>query len=341
MANIIIIGAGVMSSAFSLPCSENNHQTFIIGSNFDDELIDQININNNYHPALKSKLPNNIKFIKYKNLLDEQYNSPDLIVIGTNSKGLEWSSEVLEKIFEDKKLPPLLLLTKGLNVYNKKFELLIEKLKRLLSYKKFTDINISAIAGPCLAGELAMKKHSSVVITNENLKTAEWLKKLLATDYYHTFVSDDVKGVEICAAIKNIFSIAIGSARGLNNNSNYLNTSAALFNQSVFEMELFVTTLKGKKDTVKGLAGIGDLHVSAAGGRNSMLGAYLGEGLVYSEVKEKKMKDITVEGAELSLEIFELIKTKFNFKQIPLMFSVMESIVENKEMSIRWEYFKS
>ncbi len=44
MANIIIIGAGAMSSAFSLPCSENNHQTLIIGSNFDDELIHQINI---------------------------------------------------------------------------------------------------------------------------------------------------------------------------------------------------------------------------------------------------------------------------------------------------------
>jgi len=340
MANIIIIGAGAMSSAFSLPCSENDHQILIIGSNLDDELVSQININNNFHPVLKSKLPDNIKFIKYKNLFDEQYNTPDLIVIGTNSKGIEWGTEVLEKICKDKKLPPLLLLTKGLNVYNNKFELLIEKLKRLLSYKKFNNINISAVAGPCLAGELAMKKHSSVIITNTNLKTAQWLKKLLSTNYYHTFISDDVNGIEVCAAIKNIFSIAIGSAKGLNNNKNYLNTSAALFSQSVFEMELFVTMLKGKKETVKGLAGIGDLHVSAAGGRNSMMGSFLGNGLLYSEVKEKKMKDITVEGAELSFEIFELVKKKFNLKQIPLMLSIMETIVENKKMTIKWEYFK-
>ena len=340
MANIIIIGAGAMSSAFSLPCYENNHQTLIIGSNYDNELISQINTNNNFHQALKLKLPDNIKFIKYKNLLDEEYNKPDLIVIGTNSKGIEWSTEVLEKICKDKKLPPLLLLTKGLNVYNNNFELLIEKLERLLSYKKFTNINISAVAGPCLAGELAMKKHSSVVFTNTDLKTAEWLKKLLTTDYYHAFISDDVNGVEICAAIKNIFSIAIGSAKGLNKNKNYLNTSAALFTQSVFEMELFVTMLKGKKETVRGLAGIGDLHVSAAGGRNSMLGSYLGEGFLYSEVKKKQMKDITVEGAELSFEIFELVKKKFNIKQMPLMLSMMESIVENKKMLIKWEYFK-
>ena len=103
MANIIIIGAGAMSSAFSLPCYENNHQTLIIGSNFDNQLISQINTNDNFHPALKSKLPDNIKFIKYKNLLDEKYNTPNLIVIGTNSKGIEWSTEVLEKICISKK----------------------------------------------------------------------------------------------------------------------------------------------------------------------------------------------------------------------------------------------
>ena len=63
-----------------------------------------------------------------------------------------------------------------------------------------------------------------------------------------------------------------------------------------------------------------------------MLGSYLGEGLLYSEVKEKQMKDITVEGAELSFEIFELVKNKFNLKQMPLMLSVMESVVENKKI---------
>ena len=56
MANIIIIGAGAMSSAFSLPCYENNHQTLIIGSNYDNELISQINTNNNFHQALKLAL---------------------------------------------------------------------------------------------------------------------------------------------------------------------------------------------------------------------------------------------------------------------------------------------
>ncbi len=340
MANIIIVGAGAMSSAFSLPCIENNHQVLIVGSKFDDNLINQINEKNNYHPRININLPNNIKFIKYKNILNAKFNKTDLLVIGTNSKGIEWSAEVLEKICNEKKLPPILLLTKGLNVYNNKFELLIDKLERILLSKKFDNINVSAIAGPCLANELAAKNHSSVVVTNKDLKTTVWIKKLISTNYYHVYMSNDVKGVEVCAAIKNIFSMVIGSAKGLNNNTNeYLNTSAALFSQCIYEMEIFVSFLKGKKESVRGLAGIGDLHVSAAGGRNSLMGSFLGEGYLYSEVKEKKMKNITVEGAELSFVIFELVKKHFTIKQIPLLLSMMESIVENKKMKIRWEYF--
>ena len=104
-------------------------------------------------------------------------------------------------------------------------------------------------------------------------------------------------------------------------------------------MQIFVSLLKGRKETVNGLAGIGDLHVSAAGGRNSLMGSFLGKGLLYSEVKNNQMKNITIEGAELSIEIFNLVKDNFTIKEIPLMFSIMESIVENKKINIKWEYF--
>ena len=140
MANIIIIGAGVMSSAFTLPCNENNHDTFIIGSKYDDKIIDEVNENNNFHTSLKVNLSKKTKFIKYENLSKEIFKSIDLIVIGTNSKGLEWSAEVLEKICSKKNMPPILLLTKGIHIYNKKFEVFIEKLTRILNNKKFKNI---------------------------------------------------------------------------------------------------------------------------------------------------------------------------------------------------------
>ena len=73
---------------------------------------------------------------------------------------------------------------------------------------------------------------------------------------------------------------------------NYLNTASALIKQSIHEMEIFVEHLKGKKETVKGLAGLGDLYVSSGGGRNAKMGSYIGEGLTFSEAKKTKWKKL-------------------------------------------------
>ena len=170
---------------------------------------------------------------------------------------------------------------------------------------------------------------------------------LLNTNYYHTSFSDDLIGVEVCAAIKNIFSMVVGASKGLCSNSatneikekNYLNTASALIKQSIHEMEVFTQYLKGKKETVSGLAGLGDLYVSSAGGRNSKMGSYLGEGMTFSQAKNTKMKNITVEGADLIFEIGKRIKEDFNKKQLPIMIAMIDAILEDKKLDIRWENF--
>ena len=98
MAKIVILGAGVMGSAYSVHCIENNYETIIAGTHLDDDFIDQINQNDNFHPVLKTKLSNKTKFIKQNELSDQKNNSPDLLVIGTNSKGIDWCPEQLKKI---------------------------------------------------------------------------------------------------------------------------------------------------------------------------------------------------------------------------------------------------
>ena len=104
-------------------------------------------------------------------------------------------------------------------------------------------------------------------------------------------------------------------------------------------MEVFTEFLKGEKETVKGLAGLGDLYVSAAGGRNSKMGAYIGEGMVFSEAKKIKMPNITVEGAELIFEIGKKVKEDFNEQKLPLMISMINAILDNKKLNIKWENF--
>ena len=181
------------------------------------------------------------------------------------------------------------MLTKGLSIHNNNYELLVDKLERLLSEKGIKKVSISAIGGPCLATGLANKVHSSVVVANKDISIAKKIAVMLNTNYYHTTYSDDLNGVEVSAAIKNIFSMAVGTAKGLCSNNvseeirekNYLNTASALIKQSIQEMEIFVEHLKGKKETVKGLAGLGDLYVSSGGGRNSKMGSYIGGGMTF------------------------------------------------------------
>jgi len=348
MSKIVIIGAGAMGSAFALPCLDNNHDISIVGTHLESEFIDNITKNKNLHPALGVQIPEGIKLFKFNKFNELFKSNIDLIVLGVSSKGIEWVSEQLNLISKDKKLPNILMLTKGLSIHENKYELLVDKLKRLLISKGIIQVNISAVGGPCLAAGLANRIHSSVVIANEDIQTAKKLADMLNTSYYHTSSSDDLNGVEVSAAIKNIFSMSVGAAKGLCSKNasneirekNYLNTASALIKQSIYEMEIFVEHLKGKKETVKGLAGLGDLYVSSGGGRNARMGSYIGEGLTFSEAKKTKMRDVTVEGADLAIEISKKVKEDFNIKRLPLMLGMIEAIVEDKKLELNWELFR-
>ena len=348
MSKIVIIGAGAMGSAFSLPCLDNNHDINIIGTHLENEFIDDFKKNDNLHPGLNTKIPKDVKIFKFDKFDNLLKSNVDLIVLGISSKGIEWVANQLSRIYKKGDLPNLLMLTKGLSIYENKYELLVDKLERLLLDKGINKVNISAVGGPCLASGLANRVHSSVVIANKDIRTAKKIADMLNTVYYHTSHTDDLNGVEVSAAIKNIFSMAVGAAKGLCSKNitdeirdkNYLNTASALIKQSIQEMEIFVEHLKGKKDTVKGLAGLGDLYVSSGGGRNAKMGSYIGQGLTFSEAKKTKMEKVTVEGADLAIEIGNKVKQDFDEKQLPLMLGMINAIVQDKKLEFDWESFR-
>ena len=348
MSKVIIIGAGAMGAAFSLPCLDNNHDVNIVGTHLEKEFLDNLKKKKNLHPGLNTKIPEEVKIFQFDKF-DELLNSNiDLIVLGISSKGIEWAADQLSKLYKEKKMPKLLMLTKGLSIHNNNYELLVDKLERLLNTKGITETNISAIGGPCLAAGLANRVHSSVVVANKDIKIAKKIADMLNTNYYHTSFSDDLNGVEVSAAIKNIFSMAVGAAKGLCSNNisdeirekNYLNTASALIKQSIYEMEIFVEHLKGKRETVKGLAGLGDLYVSSGGGRNAKMGSYIGQGLTFSEVKKTKMEKVTVEGADLAKEIAKKVNADFDEKKLPLMLGMINAIVEDKKLELKWDAFR-
>ena len=110
--------------------------------------------------------------------------------------------------------------------------------------------------------------------------------------------------------------------------------------QSIYEMEIFTEHLKGKKETVKGLAGLGDLYVSSGGGRNEKMCSYIGEGITYSEAKKTKMQNVTVEGADLAFEIAKKINEDFDEKKLPLILAMINAITKDKKLELNWELFR-
>ena len=342
MKKIVIIGAGAMGSAFTVPCADNKHETYLVGSFLEDKVIEQINEKNNFHPVLKCQLPKNIKVKKYSEFNDEIKKNIDLLVVGVSSKGIEWIGEELSKFYQNQ--TDILLLTKGLAIIDNKFETLAEKLNKILINNGNKNPSISAVAGPCLATGLANRINSSVVLANKNLDVVKKIGSMISTNYYSIEYSNDIIGAEVCAATKNIYSMLIGASEGLSSksldnekkNKYYLNTAASLAYKAVAEMKNLTKKLNGKEESAYGLAGVGDLYVSSAGGRNSKMGYYLGQGYLFKDAKEKFMKEITVEGADLAEEIGPKILKEFKEEEFPLLFSVIKSICNNQKLEINW-----
>ena len=318
MKKILIIGGGAMGSAFTIPCLENNHKVTITEP-YSKAFIRNLSSKNKFHSALKINLSKKLKFRKFSNdLLKENF---DLIVIALSLSGIDFIGKQLKNL---KIKSPILVLTKGLKYEkkNKKIWTISEQLN-----KNYNVSNISVLKGPCLAKELARKKQTSVVIANKNIKIAKSIGKLISTKYYLTEYSKDVLGVEVCSAIKNIYSMIIGAGQSLNSSSN-------LFQKSILEMKYLIKYFKGDDETISGLAGVGDLYVSAAGGRNSRMGSYLGRGFTFKLAKKRFMPNDTVEGEQLAREIAPFIMRKIDKKRIPLMILLFKAILKNKKLKI-------
>jgi len=197
VTRIIILGAGAMGTAFAYPCSDNKHDVSIVGTHLENDSINELN-KRHFHFGLNIEVIKTIKFFKHDLIKEVFKKKPDLIVLGVSSKGIDWVAEELKKVSYDGELPPLLMLTKGLSINGNKYELLVDKLIRLLSQKGIKNINLSAVGGPCLAVGLANRVYSGVVVANNNLDTANSLKKMLTTNYYRVSTSTDINGVEVC-----------------------------------------------------------------------------------------------------------------------------------------------
>lgn len=302
MATVLILGAGVMGSAFTLPLTDAGCAVRLVGTHLDTALIDGVR-RNSVHPRLLAPLPESIATFQHDELANALDDDVDLVVIGVSSAGVDWAIQQLRPLLT--KPRPVLLLTKGLVADGERITILPDIVEPVLGCPT------GAVGGPCIAGELVVRRYTGTVVSfRDPALTARVLAMVDAPPYYHARGSHDLVGTEVCAAFKNFMALGIGAARGMLdvaepavNDARMHNPAAALFNQSLLELSRLNSALGGTPVSVHGLAGSGDLYVTAQGGRNSRMGRLLGAGWRYSKAKAERMADDTVEGAELALAV--------------------------------------
>ena len=149
-----------------------------------------------------------------------------------------------------------------------------------------TDVDpdrLAALSGPSFAKEVAAQVPTAVSAASRSLKTAEFVQQVFATPYFRVYTSDDVVGVELGGAVKNVVAIASGMIDGL---ALGLNTRAALITRGLAEIRRLGVKMGARPMTFAGLAGIGDLILTCTGdlSRNYTVGKQIGQGLTLEEI---------------------------------------------------------
>ena len=140
-----------------------------------------------------------------------------------------------------------------------------------------TPSQIAILSGPSFAAEAVRGQPTAVVLASKDAKLAATLQEEFATAHFRLYTNDDVLGVELAGAIKNVIAIAAGVCQGLGMGSNSL---AALITRGLAEMSRLVVKLGGQPETLSGLAGLGDLVLTCTGSlsRNRHVGMELANG---------------------------------------------------------------
>lgn len=265
-----------MATALTFPLTENGHKVNLVGTHLDRDIIESIRTTG-IHPDLGLKV--NDKVIAYQ-LEDAEtaFKGAEVAMSGISSLGVHWAGERLAKLV--KPGMKVLNVTKGMEANDDgTLHLLPDVLPSFFDEDLANAVTWNAIVGPSIAREVALHHDTCVIFAGEDQASLDYLADLFRTAYYHVWTSTDFRGCQIGAATKNIYAFAAGLGAGLlrkegKQEDRYVrfNYNAAVFGQGQTELRQFMTVLGGKPETADGLAGVGDMYVTSAGGRNVRAG---------------------------------------------------------------------
>jgi len=312
MSKVSILGAGSWGTALALLLYKNGHE-IIVWSAIEAE-IKMLNTEHEHKEKLPGvKLPEDMRFTTN---LEEAVKGRDLLVLAVPSPFTRSTAHMLRTVVEEQQI--ILDVAKGVE------ENTLYTLSQIIK-EEVPQANVAVLSGPSHAEEVGKGIPTTCVVGSHDKKTAEFLQNIFMNEVFRVYTSNDVLGIELGGALKNVVALAAGIADGLGYGDN---TKAALITRGIAEITRLGVAMGGKTETFYGLTGIGDLIVTCASmhSRNRRAGILIGKGSTMQEAMEEVK--MVVEGVYSTRAAVSLAE-KYHI-EMPIIEQVNAVLFENK-----------
>lgn len=312
MATISVIGAGSWGTALALLLYKNGHKVTVWSIMKDEiEMLQREHEHKEKLPGVK--LPEDMEFTTD---LEKALTGKDVLVLAVPSPYTRSTSHSMAPFVKEGQI--IVNVAKGIEEHS------LLTLSQIIE-EEIPQAEVAVLSGPSHAEEVGRGIPTTIVVGARKKEAAEYLQNIFMNEVFRVYISPDVLGIELGAALKNVVALAAGIADGLGYGDN---TKAALITRGIAEIARLGTAMGGKAETFSGLTGIGDLIVTCASmhSRNRRAGILIGKGYSMEEaMAEVKM---VVEGVYSAKAAMELAK-KYQV-QIPIIEQVNAVLFEGK-----------
>ena len=312
--DILVLGAGAWGTAIANLLAENCNKKIFLWA-YEKKVSDSINkrhINAIFLPKIKL----NKKIVAIN---DFHGISPTYIFVVVPSQFVyDITKSYIDSISKDSKDKiSIIICSKGFDLKRKL--LLSDVLKPLFSLKK-----IAILSGPSFANLVAQRKPTALTLASKDLNLSKKVRALLINKKFRVYINNDIIGVQINGAIKNILAIAAGITEGLGYGEN---ARAAIICRGISEIEKVSLAFGGKKQTTLSLSGIGDIFLtcSSVSSRNYTFGLLIGRGKNKNDILKKN--STVTEGLENAKSLY-LAKKKYKL-DTPILDSIYKILVKD------------
>jgi len=293
MEKVCVLGAGSWGSALAMVLAENGHDTLVWTHRAEQaDEINNMHTNKKYLP--ETVLPSNLHATSD---ITKAATHAETIIVAVPTKAIR---EVCEKLTAELTKKILFVhVSKGIEPDSLKR--ISEILAESLPAENVEEIVV--LSGPSHAEEVVLHHPTTVTATCANIDAAEKVQDLFMNQFFRVYTNDDVIGVEIGGALKNVIALAAGITDGLNYGDN---AKAALITRGLAEITRLGVKMGGNPFTFSGLTGMGDLIVTCTSvhSRNWRAGNMLGQGMMLQEVLDQM--GMVVEGVRTTKAAYQL-----------------------------------